>query len=136
MFSDGISEIVLSVQDVHRAARFYRDVLGLEPDGEPDGDWAWFWAGKAGDSQRIAVTNRPLIYEDRSPGPSLAGKRFGPVHFAFRVPRSRLEEAVAHVRANEVEVHGPRRIEWMKAESYYFHDPDGNLLEFWSPDEA
>jgi len=22
----------------------------------------------------------------------------------------------------------------MNARSYYFYDPDGNLLEFWSPD--
>lgn len=128
---------MLKVQDVHRAARFYRDVLQLKPNGEPDGNWAWFWTGTEGDSPRIAVTDRPLIYEDQSPHPPLSsGRRFGPVHFAFRIPRSRLEEAVAHIQANEFEVHGPRRIEWMKAESYYFHDPDGNLLEFWSPDEG
>lgn len=24
--------------------------------------------------------------------------------------------------------------EWMKASAYYFYDPDGNMLEFWSPD--
>jgi hypothetical protein len=23
----------------------------------------------------------------------------------------------------------------MKATSYYFYDPDGNLLEFWSPND-
>jgi catechol 2,3-dioxygenase-like lactoylglutathione lyase family enzyme len=30
-------------------------------------------------------------------------------------------------------VYGPVELEWMNAESYYFYDPDGNLLEFWSP---
>jgi len=24
-------------------------------------------------------------------------------------------------------------LEWMNAQSWYFYDPDGNLLEFWSP---
>jgi hypothetical protein len=24
----------------------------------------------------------------------------------------------------------------MRALSYYFYDPDGNLLEFWSPDQG
>jgi catechol 2,3-dioxygenase-like lactoylglutathione lyase family enzyme len=32
-----------------------------------------------------------------------------------------------------VDVFGPVEFEWMNAESYYFYDPDGNLLEFWSP---
>jgi catechol 2,3-dioxygenase-like lactoylglutathione lyase family enzyme len=38
------------------------------------------------------------------------------------------------VRGEGVEVYGPVYFEWMKAKSYYFHDPDGNLLEFWSPE--
>jgi len=29
---------------------------------------------------------------------------------------------------------GPMRLEWMKADAYYFYDPDGNLLEWWTPD--
>jgi catechol 2,3-dioxygenase-like lactoylglutathione lyase family enzyme len=32
-----------------------------------------------------------------------------------------------------VEVFEPVELEWMNARSYYFYDPDGNLLEFWSP---
>jgi catechol-2,3-dioxygenase len=31
-------------------------------------------------------------------------------------------------------VYGPKRFDWMSAEAWYFYDPDGNLLEFWSPD--
>jgi catechol 2,3-dioxygenase-like lactoylglutathione lyase family enzyme len=36
-------------------------------------------------------------------------------------------------RSAGVEVYGPEQLDWMNAESYYFYDPDGNLLEFWSP---
>jgi catechol 2,3-dioxygenase-like lactoylglutathione lyase family enzyme len=32
-----------------------------------------------------------------------------------------------------VEVYGPEQLDWMNAQAYYFYDPDGNLLEFWSP---
>ena len=32
------------------------------------------------------------------------------------------------------EIYGPVYFDWMEALSYYFYDPDGNLLEFWSPD--
>ena len=70
--------------------------------------------------------------EEHSPLPP--GQRWGKVHYAFEVPRVDLESAVAHVRAAGVEVYGPTRLEWMRALSYYFYDPDGNLLEWWSPD--
>jgi len=42
--------------------------------------------------------------------------------------------AAEHVRQQGHTVHGPVYLDWMKALSYYFYDPDGNLLEFWSPD--
>ena len=32
-----------------------------------------------------------------------------------------------------VEVYGPEQLDWRNARAYYFYDPDGNLLEFWSP---
>jgi catechol 2,3-dioxygenase-like lactoylglutathione lyase family enzyme len=43
---------------------------------------------------------------------------------------------VQRVKKAGVDVYGPTEFEWMKARSYYFYDPDGNLLEFWSPDPA
>ena len=61
------------------------------------------------------------------------GRRFGPIHCAFRVDREDLDAAVAHVCAAGVEVSGPMPIAWMTSVSYYFSDPDGNLLEWWSP---
>jgi catechol 2,3-dioxygenase-like lactoylglutathione lyase family enzyme len=74
----------------------------------------------------------PLLFEEHSPLP--AGERFGRVHFAFDVPRAELDGAVARVRAAGIDVHGPVDFDWMQARSYYFYDPDGNLLEFWSSD--
>lgn len=132
MFSQGISEIVLVVEDVRQAARFYRDVIGLTPEEEADDTWAWFWAGTPGHGQRIALNKGALLFEEHSPHP--AGERWGQVHFALQVPRDKLEAAVAHVRGKGVQVYGPRYFEWMQAQSYYFYDLDGNLLEFWSPD--
>ena len=52
----------------------------------------------------------------------------------MHVPRERLDAAVDHLREENVEVYGPTHFQWMRAASYYFYDPDGNLLEFWSPD--
>jgi catechol-2,3-dioxygenase len=117
---------------VRASARFYRDVVGLEPDGDETEAWAWFWAGERGAPQRVAVARGPLLFEEHSPLPE--GERFGRVHFALDVPRERLEAAVENVSRHGIEVYGPKRFDWMSAESWYFYDPDGNLLEFWSPD--
>ncbi|HYP39300.1 MAG TPA: VOC family protein [Chloroflexia bacterium] len=132
MFSRGISEIVLIVRDVKALAQFYQEVVGLEPRTVADEEWAWFWAGEPGKAQYVALHKGTLLFEEHSPLPE--GKRWGHIHFALDVPRERLEEAVEHVRSHGVEVYGPTDFRWMNARSYYFYDPDGNLLEFWSPD--
>jgi catechol 2,3-dioxygenase-like lactoylglutathione lyase family enzyme len=131
VFAHGLSEIVLIVKDVPAAARFYREVVGLIPESEADDHWAWFWAGAPGQAQRVALHRGTLLFEDQSPLPP--GERWGPVHYAFHVPREQFESAVAQVRAAGVDVYGSVHFEWMSADSYYFYDLDGNLLEFWSP---
>jgi len=129
--SKGLSELVLIVEDVPKAARFYEDVVGLELEHETGDEWAWFWAGPAGAKQRLALHRGTLLFEEHSPLPP--GERFGRVHFAFEVSPEDLDESVERVRGAGVEVYGPVELEWMEAQSYYFYDPDGNLLEFWSP---
>jgi catechol 2,3-dioxygenase-like lactoylglutathione lyase family enzyme len=129
-FTTGMSEIVLVVDDVARAAEFYVDVVGLEPVSRSE-EWVWFDTGAP--NQRLAVHKGTLLHEEHSPYPE--GHRFGTVHFAFEVPRASFADAVAHVRDKGVPVYGPTELEWMNATSYYFYDPDGNLLELWSPDK-
>jgi catechol 2,3-dioxygenase-like lactoylglutathione lyase family enzyme len=129
--SRGLAELVLIVQDVPKAARFYQDVVGLELEQEPSDEWAWFWAGKVGDPQRIALHRGTLLFEEHSPFPE--GHRFGTVHFAFDIAPEDLDASVERVRAAGVEVYGPVEFDWMNARSFYFYDLDGNLLEFWSP---
>ena len=128
----GLAEIVLIVEDVPVSARFYEDVVGLKPESEASDEWAWFWAGSEGTQQRVALHRGPLLFEEHSPFPE--GLRFGRVHFAFEVARDELDAALDRVRSADVAVYGPVELEWMNAESYYFYDPDGNLLEFWSPE--
>lgn len=106
-FAKGLSEIVLIVEDVARAAAFYRDVVGLSPIAEPSDSWAWFWAGSPGQSQHLAVHTGSLGYAEESPrggGPS-----WGDIHFAFEVDPADMDGAVAHVRSCGVAVLWPRR---------------------------
>lgn len=132
MYTSGLSEIVLVVKDVKTSAAFYQEVVGLQPRKEgSNGDWAWFWAGSPGQQQLVALTKGPLLFEEKSPLPE--GKRWGQIHYAFHVPRPKLEIAIKNVKEKGVELYGPVNFKWMKAIAYYFYDPDGNLLEFWSP---
>lgn len=132
MSSRGFAELVLIVEDVPKAAAFYRDVVGLQLEHETDDTWAWFWAGRPGETQRIALHKGPLLFEEHSPYPE--GERFGRVHYAFDVARDDLDGAVGRVRSAGVDVYGPVEFdEPFNALSYYFYDPDGNLLEFFSP---
>ncbi len=134
MFTTGMSEIVLVVEHVDGAARFYEEVVGLVPEKGADEEWAWFWAGVPGKAHQVALRKGPLLFEEHSPRPE--GERWGQVHLAFEVPRDKLPDAVEHVQGEGLEVFGPVRLEWMGADSYYFYDPDGNLLEWWSRDAS
>jgi catechol-2,3-dioxygenase len=125
----GLAELVLIVSDIPRAAAFYRDIVGLIPATEPTAEWAWFWAGEPGVPQRLAVHTGTLLFEEHSPHPP--GRRFGRVHFALNVPRPELAAALERVGRGGIAIHGPVHFEWMKADSWYFYDPDGNLVEFW-----
>ena len=133
-FSEGVAEIVLIVSDVIRSAEFYREVVGLTTETVPNEDWAWFWTGEEYQSARLGLHRGELLFEEHSPLPP--GQRFGRVHYAFRVARPKFESAVRHVESFGIEVYGPTQFPWMQATSYYFYDPDGNLLEWWSPEET
>ena len=134
MTSRGLAEIVLIVDDVRRAARFYEEVVGLAVREPADDEWAWFWAGEPGRAQSLALHRGALLFEEHSPFPP--GERFGPIHYAFDVDRADLDAAVERVRAAGVEVYGPVDFDWMSARSYYFYDLDANLIEYWSPNPS
>jgi catechol 2,3-dioxygenase-like lactoylglutathione lyase family enzyme len=125
------SEIVLIVNDVQRAAEFYENVVGLTVESADD-EWVWFYVGETEKNQRLAVHRGKLLFEEKSPLPE--GKRWGQVHYAFEVGRNDFEKAVTKAKDAGVEVYGPQHFKWMNAVSYYFYDPDGNLIEYWSPD--
>ena len=145
-FSLGLSEVALGVEDVAASAYFYREVVGLVPELIEEKS-ALFWAGEPGRQQRVILLSRSLTPISERTGEasarvpdapsvglaSLGPGDFGLTHFALEVARNRLEDAVAHVRDQGLEVYGPVRFDRMEAVTYYFQDPDGNLVEFWSP---
>ncbi|MFQ5817926.1 MAG: VOC family protein [Terriglobia bacterium] len=117
----GISEIILVVKDVRRAAKFYHQVVGLAVDQPANDTWAWLWAGPPGAPQRIGLTRGPLSFG--------AAHCKGPIHFALRIAPGELERALEHLHARGIEVEGPVAFPAWKARSIYFDDLDGNRVE-------
>jgi len=132
MASAGIHEIVLVVSDIHRAVRFYRDVVGLTLRDEPTEVWASFATISLEDPQWLGLRKGELLFEEHSPRP--AGQRFGPVHFALRSRERSPEAFLQRAREHGSIIYGPQ--EWtqrMRGISYYCYDPDDNLFEYWYP---
>jgi catechol 2,3-dioxygenase-like lactoylglutathione lyase family enzyme len=121
----GISELVLEVQDLDAASAFYRDVLGFEETlhGEGRDDRLWYLVGH---SARIGLW---------TPQEGIAGGRGGThVHFALHVPAEDFEPFRKRLTEAGAELIGPIRFSSDRA--VYVHDPDGNVLEFWTQDMA
>jgi catechol 2,3-dioxygenase-like lactoylglutathione lyase family enzyme len=120
----GISELVLEVQDLDAAGAFYRDVLGFEETmhGEGREDRLWYLIG---DSARLGLW---------TPQEGIAGGRGGAhVHFALHLRTEDFDALLARLR-DKVELIGPIRLGQGRA--VYVHDPDGNVVEFWTQDMA
>jgi catechol 2,3-dioxygenase-like lactoylglutathione lyase family enzyme len=117
----GLSELVLRVSDVSRAATFYRDVVGLAVERMPSPEWAWLWTGAPGSLPRLGLTSRPLSFGAAHTG--------GPAHFAIAIPRAAIPGEKARLESLGVEVEGPITFENWRADSIYFSDPDDNRVE-------
>src|SRR3712207_2017608 len=117
----GVSELVLEVQDLQAAERFYAEVLGLpvvERWQEREAVWVM-----AGERTRIGLW-RPQV--------GLAGGRGGAhVHFAMRLAGSDYDAAVERLRALGQDV---QEIAFGTAHgrAAYVDDPDGNVVELWT----
>jgi catechol 2,3-dioxygenase-like lactoylglutathione lyase family enzyme len=120
----GVSELVLEVQDLEAAERFYAGVLGL-PVVERWEDREAVWV-MAGERTRIGLW-RPQV--------GLAGGRGGAhVHFAMHVAEADYDGAVALLRERGQDVEEIAFGEHSRAA--YVHDPDGNVVELWTWDVA
>src|SRR2546430_1541062 len=122
----GLFETHLTVHDLQRSIRFYREVVGLPLALEvPERGAAFFWIGRA-------MRSMLGLWEI---GSSPLGLR---LHVAFEVTLDDVLAASRRLRSHgvtplsfaEEETSEPSVLGWMPAASVYFRDPDGHLLEY------
>ena len=114
-------ETVLYVQDLARAERFYVEVLGFRKLSAEPGRSLFLRAGGS-----VFLLFRPEATLGAGPLPPHGARGSG--HACFQVPESAYGDWKAYLPSREVPVLQEQA--WPGGgRSFYFHDPDGNVLE-------
>jgi catechol 2,3-dioxygenase-like lactoylglutathione lyase family enzyme len=123
---DGLWETHITVSDLDRSIRFYRDVVGLAlAHSVPERHVAFFWIGQP----------RQAMLGLWSTLTSPMGMK---LHFAFRVDVADAIASIATLKNAGLwptglagqPINEPEVIPWIPAASVYFQDPDGHSLEY------
>ena len=118
----GILHFTISVSDLERARRFYEDIVG-----------ATFWRQnnatvfmKAGEQYFVLTKPRNHAHVPPNLGREVL------IHHAFLVQGEDFDAAAAHLEANGIEVlvYEDKGHRSFTGRHLYFHDPDGNTIEF------
>ena len=131
----GLFETHLTVSDLQRSIRFYRDIIGLELALEAsERNAAFFWIGDR--SSRSSSSSRRSMLGLWSVG--TAPLRVN-LHAAFEVaaindlldaPKRLKDQGIMPLSFFGKESMEPSVIGWMPAAAIYFRDPDGHLMEY------
>lgn len=122
-----LDHCVIHVSEWGRSNRFYRDVLGAELIGDPNGVAMYRFGEQQLNVHGPGLKPEPVAWLPVQPGGS-------DLCFAWAGP---VEGAIDHLRVRGVAVErGPVRRRGARGEgtSVYFRDPDGTLLELISYD--
>ena len=116
----GVLETVLYYTDHGRAQHFYRDVLGMVLMESDSARHMFFRAGRS----------VFLLFD--AAASSIAGKlpahgARGSVHTCFQVPPDAYLAWKDYLAGHGIPI--LREMQWTRGRSFYFHDPDANLLE-------
>lgn len=126
----GIVETILYVEDVARAAAFYRDELGLEPMA---GDPVRFQSFRVGAQVLLLFKRGGTLQPTPVPGgviPPHDGS--GSQHIGFAVEAAVYETWRERLRARGIVIESETH--WERGgRSLYFRDPDRHLLELITP---
>lgn len=128
---DGLAEVVLNVRDAPRAVAFYGNLLGLEritPEGQPGP--IFFRAGQATGTVPALLVLVPL---PAGAAPFAAPRTLH--HLALTIPAAAFDAARAALTDAGVEIRDGKH-PVLAVRTMYVTDPDGNEVEFISPELA
>ena len=115
-----IKETCLYVEDIDRSTEFYENILGFERISKVDDRHIFFRIG-----QNILLLFNPEVTKNENTLPPHFAK--GPQHIAFEVAAEEYESIKKELGSK---VHITHEQPWGKEfHSFYFDDPDGNVLE-------
>jgi catechol 2,3-dioxygenase len=121
-----VGHVVLKVRDLERAARFYRDVLGLKEVARGTFGRPMVFFSATGENHHDVA-----LFEVGSDAVPSEKNQVGLYHVAFRIGHSleELRAAKEHLEATGVEL--LRLRDHTVSQSIYLNDPDGNGLELY-----
>lgn len=116
-----IKETCLYVHDLEEARSFYHGVLGLPVISHLPGKHLFLRAGSS-----VLLCFNPDDSKTKMSPPPHYGE--GRQHFAFEVPKEDYERTKAEIKGKGIPIID--EVTWSSGkESFYFHDPAGNILE-------
>jgi len=128
---EGIAEIVLWVRDMDVALNFYKELLGLEVISRPEMPNTFLKAaeGELGVPDMIVLVPHPegLAFPREKQSRVLH-------HIALRVHRDAYEGLRARFEKEGIEVRSGVHPVLKGVRTFYVDDPDGNEVEFISPE--
>jgi catechol 2,3-dioxygenase-like lactoylglutathione lyase family enzyme len=116
-----IKETCIYVKDLTVTKDFYHGKLGLPVISQVDGRHIFF---RAGESVLLCFIAAQTEKEALLPPHGASGS----IHFAFEVSKDEYASVLAAMRENGIPILHEHI--WKETlHSFYFHDPDGNLIE-------
>jgi catechol 2,3-dioxygenase-like lactoylglutathione lyase family enzyme len=114
----GLRHVALNVRDVRKSLEFYSSILGMELEWMPDDDNAYLTSG----SDNLALHKLPAGAE---PGQAQTLHHIG---FVVRTPED-VDAWAERIRGYGVPLAAEPKTHRDGARSFYFHDPDGLLIQ-------
>ena len=107
-----MGHVAIQVADVEKAAKFYRELLGLTPAWKVEQDWTILSCGK---DDLALIRKGPDVHH--------------PPHFGFRVGSAEAVNEAYEELKDKVKITKGVKDHRDKSRSFYFEDPDGNQIE-------
>jgi catechol 2,3-dioxygenase-like lactoylglutathione lyase family enzyme len=114
----GLRHVAINVRNVRESVNFYRTVLCMSVEWEPDPDNSYLTSG----TDNLAIHKLP---EGLEPGSIQNVHHIG---FIVRTPED-VDKVAARVRSLGIELVHPVKTHRDGAKSFYFSDPDGILIQ-------